>query len=136
VIHSFRLALTDFEALLRAREYLSSVGVETHEREFKLPAGNYRTMRSLATGAGAAVRRIQELVAWPIGDPNKQWRKGFLAGIFDAEGSCGGAEAMRIVNKDSFIIHWTRTCLEHFASTRWSKAPTPTAVAPSASAAG
>jgi len=56
-IHSFRLALTDFEALRRAEEYLSSARVEVHEYEFKVAAG-YGPMRSLATGASSAIRRI------------------------------------------------------------------------------
>ena len=35
---------------------------------------------------------------WPW-DPSRSWRKGFLAGIFDAEGSCSGS-ALRISNTD------------------------------------
>jgi DNA repair photolyase len=40
------------------------------------------------------------------------WRKGFLAGIFDAEGSGGGSGALRIANTDGTILHWTRESLE------------------------
>ena len=36
--------------------------------------------------------------AWPL-SPSDDWRKGFLAGIFDAEGSCGGRR-LRISNTD------------------------------------
>ncbi len=113
VNHTFRLALTDFEALRRAKDYLCSAGAETHDYEFKVAGASCRPMRSIASGAGATVRRIQELVEWPR-QPNNQWRKGFLAGIFDAEGSCASGSALRIANQDGFIIHWTRSCLEHF----------------------
>jgi DNA repair photolyase len=113
-IHRFRLALTDFEALRRAKEYLLAVDVEIHEYEFKVAAGPHRPMRSLASGAAVTVARVRELAEWPVREPSRQWRKGFLAGIFDAEGSASGTSPIRIANKDSFIIHWTRSCLEHF----------------------
>ena len=35
-----------------------------------------------------------------------EWYKGFLAGIFDAEGSFGGG-IVRIANSDPTIIDWT-----------------------------
>ena len=53
-----------------------------------------------------------QLIAWPL-SPSDEWRKGFLAGIFDAEGSCGG-QALRIANTDRLILDWTTACLAHF----------------------
>ena len=41
----FRLALTDLEALLRARRYLGSVGVETREFQFAPAAGTQRKVQ-------------------------------------------------------------------------------------------
>jgi DNA repair photolyase len=111
--HGFRLALTDFEALRRAQLYLHEVEIPTNEFVFQHAVGNYRAMRAIATGARGHVERIQEIIRWPL-NPNNQWRKGFLAGIFDAEGSTCGAEALRISNTDGEILHWTQTSLEHF----------------------
>jgi hypothetical protein len=39
----------------------------------------------------------------------KSWIKGFLAGIFDAEGT--GVQCLRIANTDTEIIDWVRLCL-------------------------
>ena len=41
------------------------------------------------------------LIEWPR-DPSADWYRGFLAGIFDAEGSCSGA--LRIANADITMI--------------------------------
>ena len=41
--------------------------------------------------------------------PSLQWCRGFLAGIFDAEGS-RGAFALRIANTDPQILFWTEAC--------------------------
>jgi DNA repair photolyase len=110
--HLFRLALTDFEALRRARRYLEEIGVNTAEREFKVAAG-YRPMRGIATGPRASLDTVRDLIRWPR-SPNLSWRKGFLAGIFDAEGSCSSASALRITDTDGAILHWTRESLDVF----------------------
>ena len=110
-IRSFRLALADFEALRRAQVFLEDLDVSLNERVFAEAVGAHREIRSIGSGSRAAFELIQELIRWPY-DPSKQWRKGFLAGIFDAEGSCGGANALRISNRDGAIVHWTHECLE------------------------
>jgi DNA repair photolyase len=45
---------------------------------------------------------------WPT-QPSLDWSKGFLAGIFDAEGSFSGS--LRIANTNAQIIHTTASCL-------------------------
>ncbi|GAA1799409.1 LAGLIDADG family homing endonuclease [Actinomadura chokoriensis] len=45
--------------------------------------------------------------------PHQEWRKGFLAGVFDAEGSCSGG-ILRISNSDRQILRMTDGCLRHF----------------------
>jgi DNA repair photolyase len=107
--HGFRLALADFEALRRAQRFLEDMDILMSERSFAAAVGGRREMRMIRSGRRASVEAIQAIVHWPI-SPNKAWRKGFLAGVFDAEGSCG--EALRISNKDGTIIHWTQESLE------------------------
>lgn len=108
-VHRFRLALCDEEALERAQQYLSALGVETDR--FLFHNGTATTQRSYAvrTQRRDAVERIRGLVEWP-GDPSESWQRGFLGGIFDAEGSCG-ADALRIANCDEDIIDRTTTSL-------------------------
>jgi DNA repair photolyase len=110
-VHGFRLALADFEALRRAQRYLEHMDVQTTEGLFAAAAGGHREMRVIRSGSLEKFEAIQQIVRFPW-DPTKAWRKGFLAGIFDAEGSCGGASALRIFNKDGTIIHWTHESLE------------------------
>ncbi len=61
-------------------------------------ASRYRA--ELGTGTAAVT-----CAEWPAA-PSLDWRKGFLAGIFDAEGSCSGG-ILRISATDSSIIDWT-----------------------------
>ena len=108
-VHRFRLALADLEALERARTYLIAAGVATTESTF--PNGNGRPMRALRAQSRSVVERIRGLTAWPS-IATASWSKGFLAGIFDAEGSCG--ESLRIANTDPEIIERATAALEGF----------------------
>jgi DNA repair photolyase len=58
------------------------------------------------------VQTIERLIGWP-GTPSTDWRKGFLAGIFDAEGSYSRG-ILRIPNTNPEIIRWTVSSLELF----------------------
>jgi DNA repair photolyase len=51
------------------------------------------------------VRTIEWLIAWPS-DPEPDWLKGFLAGIFDAEGGYNRG-VWRVSKTDPEIIKWT-----------------------------
>jgi DNA repair photolyase len=101
-VNRFRLALTDTEALHRAKRYLEEeIGVVTRESAFATVGR--RSMRMISTGARDRVAAITELIEWPRGT-RPEWCKGFLAGIFDAEGS--NSEVVRISNTDPQIIDW------------------------------
>ena len=106
-MHRFRLALADGEALRRAQRILLELGIATDEFEFKVPAGA-RPMRAIRTQARASVEAVSEVIRWPW-QPSNDWRKGFLAGIFDAEGS--GHGVIRIGNTDPAIVEMTRSSL-------------------------
>jgi DNA repair photolyase len=123
-VKCFRLALTDFEALRRAQRFLEAMEVATTERLFAAAAGTHREMRAIGSGARAAFAAVSEIVRFPR-QPSVAWRKGFLAGIFDAEGS-GGREAVRICNKDGVLIHWTQESLERLGFNAVVEPPTPT----------
>jgi DNA repair photolyase len=102
VHHRFRLALTDLEALHRAKQYLEEqCGVVT--QEFAYGKGRRTPMRAIRTQARDNVATIRAAVRWPRG-PRAEWCKGFLAGVFDAEGTHG--QVVRICNTDPEIIDW------------------------------
>jgi DNA repair photolyase len=107
-VHTFRLALTDFEALRRAREYLSMEGLETNQRVFQRAAGSHGEMMAIGTHPRSLVDRVREIVAWPR-EETLDWCRGFLAGIFDAEGS-RSAFALRIANTQPQLLAAIELC--------------------------
>jgi DNA repair photolyase len=110
--HRFRLALADQEALDRAGAYLRELGIEAGEFAFAAAGEGRRAMRALRSRRRADVALVRETVAWPW-SPSDSWRKGFLAGIFDAEGSCSGG-VWRVPNTDAAIVEQTVTALNRF----------------------
>jgi DNA repair photolyase len=108
--HQFCLVLTDREALARAHCYLAEFGVEARFAELAKASGNHNATAVVRSGAKATFDRIQDLIAWPV-SPSLSWQKGFLAGIYDAEGSCSHG-TLSISNGDDLILRWTSSCLE------------------------
>jgi DNA repair photolyase len=108
----FRLALCDIEALDRAQSWLAQLDVVTRRFEFRVAGARNRRAEAIRTHARDNVNRVRELIAWPV-VASKSWRAGFLAGIFDAEGSCRGG-ILRIPNTDDEIIHWTAESLREW----------------------
>src|SRR5947209_5073876 len=107
-VHRFRLALTDLEALRRTRDYLEEEEIATTEWIFRRAAGAHREMTAIGSSSGSIVERAAGLVEWPA-SASEDWCRGFLAGIFDAEG-CRSAFALRISNTDPEILAWTERC--------------------------
>jgi DNA repair photolyase len=85
-----RLALVGSEALGRSQAFLPQAGIETTR---------------------SAVDAVRELVRWPTW-PTDAWRRGFLAGMFDAEG-CYSGGVLRISNRDPEILSRTHEALKH-----------------------
>ena len=106
-VHRFRLALADVEALARAQRYLArrAASTRTSSCSRQPPAGAGRSARSARSGALAS-SAIRELIGWPL-RPSDDWRKGFLAGIFDAEGSLRRRGAADRQHRPA-ILDWTR----------------------------
>ena len=112
-IRNVRLALTDFEALARARRFMANLSIQTREFLFQEAAAGYRPVRAFTACLRDGVATVGPVIAWPR-DPSDEWCKGYLAGIFDAEGSYGGGPGcgiVRIANCDDQIIDWTAYCL-------------------------
>lgn len=110
-VHRFRLALVDLEALRRARDYLTTIGIDTQEFAFQEAVGDRKPLSAIRTSRQWAMTVIQEAIRWPP-SASDEWAKGFLAGIFDAEGSY--SESLRIANSDPEIIGQITSCLDKF----------------------
>lgn len=113
--HGFRLALIDDEPLRRAERYLIAEGVGTTAFVFQRATRRRREIRAIGNQTKAGVERVRGLIAWPQ-NPSSQWQAGYLAGIFDAEGSCDRSGALRICNTDSEILRRAEEALRmlHF----------------------
>ena len=75
---------------------------------FSRAAGAHREVVAIGSSSRSLVERAAELVEWPE-HASEDWCKGFLAGIFDAEG-CRSEFALRISNTDPEILAWTDRC--------------------------
>jgi DNA repair photolyase len=100
--HRFRLALADDEALSRSRDFLQIGGVETSLRQFTAATATRREMTGIFTSRAVDFAAIAALIGWPE-EASLEWSRGFLAGIFDAEGSCSRG-ILRITNSDPRIL--------------------------------
>ncbi|WP_370323842.1 radical SAM protein [Euzebya sp.] len=109
-VHRFRLALVDDEPLVRTARYLEGFGVPTDRFRFAAATATRKEVQAIRTSRRASVARIEELIRWPVHEADEEWMRGFLAGIFDAEGSHAGT-VMRISNADEDILAWTCRCM-------------------------
>jgi DNA repair photolyase len=108
--HRFRLAMTDGQALDRTTSFLSAFGIPTDRFLFLAESPTRRRMEAIRTSARAAVAAIGRLIEWPD-SPSAEWARGFVGGIFDAEGSFDG-NTIRIANTNPRIIDVLRDSLK------------------------
>jgi DNA repair photolyase len=107
--NQFRLALVDIEGLARTRDYLGRAGISVTEFAFSPASDTRKAMTAIRCSSRDQVRMIQWLVAWPA-DPGPDWHKGFLAGIFDAEGDYSRG-VWRVGNTNREILDRTTSAL-------------------------
>jgi DNA repair photolyase len=77
---------------------------------FPRAVGAYREVLAIGANSRTRVERIGDLIEWPV-LPSLDWCRGFLAGVFDAEGSRSGP-VLRLANTDPQILAWTEACLK------------------------
>jgi DNA repair photolyase len=100
--HQFRLALIDDDGLQRTSRYLSAHGISTNLFSFQRATLTTKALNAIRCYGGENIGRIRELISWPT-IASVSWGKGFLAGIYDAEGSCA-KDTIRISNTDPDIL--------------------------------
>jgi DNA repair photolyase len=105
----FHLALADGEALDRARVFLDEFNVVSTPGVVHEGGGRRGEIGTIGTSVREQVETIRALISWPTG-PDDDWRRGFLAGAFDADGASRGG--VRISTADSEIVSWTISCLQ------------------------
>jgi len=111
--HQFRLAMKDTAAVSRVYEYLLSFGIKTNWFKFRLSASS-QYVDAIRTSQRELCERIETLIAF---DTDSEWLRGWMAGIFDAEGSGASGErkaTIRISNKDELILRTTVQALGYY----------------------
>lgn len=106
--HQFRLALIDTEALDRVYHYLRFFGIVT--KWFEFSGGTNHKMMAIRTSSERNYRYITKLIEF---GKSTEWMRGWIAGIFDAEGSNSNG-AIRISNTNEQILETTRNALEAY----------------------
>ena len=114
-VHRFRLALADDEALRRTERFLADAGITTQRFSFAPVSATRRAITAIRTSKQCDIEAITELIRWPE-HPTDDWRLGFLAGIFDAEGSCSRG-ILRISNSDDDMLDQTSSALTQLGFT-------------------
>jgi DNA repair photolyase len=102
------LALTDLGALYRTRDYLVAEDMPADVRTFRRAGRGMHGAWERAIGSRLIADRIAQLVEWPL-LPSLDWCRGFLAGMFDADGS-RSAFALRITSSDPQLLAWVDAC--------------------------
>ena len=105
-VHQFRLVMADAECLERSARFLRSFGVETRDFVFQRPSQRKSLLKGIRTYSLDNVEKIRALVSWSA-NPSPDWNRGFLAGIYDAEGTFSTGR-LSISNTDPTIIRETQ----------------------------
>lgn len=110
--HQFRLVLKDNEALERTERYLKYFNITVKQFIFKNRNEHYPAIR---TSSRECFEKITTLITKP-GFKSAQWNRGYLSGIYDAEGSmCKNyhSKVIRIHNSDEEIISTIKKALDN-----------------------
>ena len=100
-LHTFSLRLTDIEPLIRVKEYLAYFGLclkpifDVDEKT-----------KGIRTHSKRDVEKIEVLIKWK---KTREYLRGFVAGIYDAEGSY--STVIRISNSDKKMLRTTENSL-------------------------
>jgi DNA repair photolyase len=108
----FRLATCAEEALCRAQGYLVDFRLTARDLGYGAAPGRHRAMTGIRALRCASGEQIRLLLEWPS-SPSRCWLAGFLAGVFDADGSFTNG-ILRIGGKDPRIVEWTSRSLREF----------------------
>ena len=102
--YQFRLSMKDREPIDFSKKYLQYYGIETFDC---LHEGLY----TIRTSKRCHRKRMQRIMNW---NDSPQFMRGFISGIFDAEGSSDEGRTLRISNKNSEVLDDISRCLSYF----------------------
>src|SRR2546428_6383557 len=104
--------MTDIEALQRADRYLRDFDVPTYAFVFAEGNLRHRTMHAIRTSSRKLVDAVHYLIQ-STPSLSSVWCRGFLAGIFDAEGSHDD-HTIRVANTEPVILDYVCRAMNLF----------------------
>jgi DNA repair photolyase len=121
----WRVAMTDHEPLVRLVDYLRVFGVDVVIRPFDGGRSARKPLSKVETRALAKLDRMHRILTVEIDSRN--YRRGFLAGFFDAEGS--NSDSLRITQLDVSVLERVQNYGLHLGfdfqlEPRWKRAST------------
>jgi DNA repair photolyase len=102
-------SLVGGDSLDRVRGYLDAFHVADATVPLQSTGHSRRALTAVRQSGRLEVRTFTDLIRWPA-EPTDDWRKGFLAGVFDAEGAYSHS-VLRIAHTDHEMIKQTADCL-------------------------
>jgi len=100
----WRIALVDDEPLARVADYVRRFGVDARTRPFFAGAPNRKPMKKVETRSLSSLAILHGLLR--VERDSRSYRKGFVAGFFDAEGHSG--DVLRISQVDLSVLERVR----------------------------
>jgi len=105
----WRVALKDVEILARLQKYLKVICIGLDVKKFST-----KGMYKLETRKQFEVAKIQTCInEGDFGNPSREYRRGFIAGVYDAEGNHHKAN-LRIYNYDEILKNKLISFLKEF----------------------
>lgn len=102
--HQFLLRLKDISGIERTKQFLNKLGIQVFDFIFT------ETMSGIRTSKQESIEQIKNIIEW---SESIEYRRGFLAGLYDAEGSFDG-NTVRFSNSDPVIIQYLDKSLKSF----------------------
>jgi DNA repair photolyase len=99
-----------WEALQRTGTYLAELEVPTDEPVFAGAVARGTQVGAIRTSSSRGLTALQPIATWSRA-PSSDWCKGFLAGIFDAEGTCHDDGGLRITVTDHAVVEQVAAAL-------------------------
>ena len=114
----WRVALTDEDALIQTQKHLQAFKINTNIRKFNcgphFDPKKHREMKKIEIRSVPVLEKLHPIVTTYI--ESKEFKRGFLAGFFDAEGHYGDYN-LRISQKDIKPLKYIIKCAKEFGFT-------------------
>lgn len=111
--YRFRLAMKDSEAIDRTKKYLKEFNIDFTTRDFEISKKYKLKKEAIFSSKRESFDKIKKIIDRDFcKNFSNMYYRGFLAGIYDAEGSINKKGVIRIFNYDKDILHEIKMALK------------------------